>query len=112
MSFIYSLLQLHILHGTKWWDDSERAVERMGLFCFKVLSRHLCGEVRKTTKDFGPGVENRNIDVQLRQLYCVSRKAKGELRDVTGFGVFSAMSANLVKGFRRDLDVECNINIC
>jgi hypothetical protein len=26
--FIYSRIQLHILHGTKWWGDSEYAVER------------------------------------------------------------------------------------
>ena len=53
-----------------------------------------------------------NIDVRLGQLYCVSRKAKLEFRDVTGSGAISVMSANLVKGFRRDLDVEGNINIC
>jgi hypothetical protein len=45
-------------------------VERMGLICFKALLRHLCAEVRKTTKHFGTGV-------RLSQLYCASRKAKG-----------------------------------
>jgi hypothetical protein len=52
-----------------------------------------------------------NIDVRLRPLYCVSRGAKGGLRDVTGCGVFSEMSAKLVEGFRRNLDLEGN-NIC
>jgi hypothetical protein len=66
--FVHNRLQLHNMHGTKWWGDSEHPVEKVGLICFKAF---MCRS-KENHERFRSRCTKSNIDVRLRQLYCVS----------------------------------------